>query len=73
MNFHGTVTPNLVLTKSCLVWALIKYKFCLWELGLGFSIDKAIGGQLKARDHSRHYSTGSPHFPKLKGHPRYIC
>ena len=56
-----TVTPNLVPSKSCPVWVYIEYKLYTVEasglglIGLGFSIDEAIGGQLRAGDHSRHY------------------
>ena len=52
----GAVTPNLVPSKSCPAWALIEYKLYTAEaLRLGYSIDKMIGGQLAAGDHSRHY------------------
>ena len=67
---YRPVTLNLVPPKSCPAWALIEYKLYTVEaLGLGFSIDETIGGQLTAGDHSRHYrptknNTGGHGSPK---------
>ena len=63
---HQILSPP----KSCLAWALIEYKLYTVEaLGLGFSIDKTIGGQLTAGDHSRHYSPG---YPEIWSHEQMV-
>ena len=55
----GYVTPNLVppkvVRRGCLLNTnSIPLGFRV-RVGLGFSIDETIGGQLTAGDHSRHY------------------